>query len=54
MYFNGKDLENMRERNCENCRYSNTKYKILTCKLLNKQTTKEYCCVLHFFKEGGK
>lgn len=44
------ELERLRERNCANCYHLNSKYKILGCKIHNRQITKDYCCVLHFFQ----
>lgn len=53
MMITGKALTEMKERNCGNCQYRNEKYKILGCKLQNKQTKQDYCCILHSF-EGWK
>ena len=43
------DLETLTERNCGNCYHRNEKYKILGCKLHNKQTKLENCCSSHVF-----
>jgi len=48
------DLDELKERNCGNCRHRNDKYKILGCSLLNKQTKKEKCCSLHLSDEENQ
>ena len=54
MIINGKDLEKMEERYCSNCHFQNDKYKILACKLHNKQVKFNHCCPLHHFKKRWK
>jgi len=55
MIINGDDLKQMKERNCGNCYHRNEKYKILGCKVHNKQVSKEHCCPIHVFTwdDGG-
>jgi len=48
------DLENLRERNCSNCFWKNTKYKILTCKIHNRQINPNHCCQAHCFDDEVK
>lgn len=49
LIFTKEDLENLKERNCSNCYYRNEKYKILACRLHNRQVKPDFCCQLHWF-----
>lgn len=47
-------LEDVKERNCENCDFRNEKYKILGCRLHNRQTRAGNCCSCHQFENEYK